>query len=307
MMNQDPHVKACVMFGRGRLQAGILVEPKPEYSFDPSNEAKLAEFRNKVWCVCEKELRCRIPWLIDVRRPTVVKMNAFAPQHSRLFKEVIMASDWAVCPINYWLILVQMILVAKISKPFSYTAKHTVRRGIVVKDYEDEINALYASVDESSQSTVPPPMSWDVTSAAGFVRKVVEQVMGRTITDDSDLFQNGCDRRVLLRRATTYVDTYATVCKQPTSETRSYAPSVRRRRSIHDTSPKASSTTTRRSRCLPPSFHRSHLALTTRKTARTPPHPGSKLCVRWSRSTLPTSLCIAPTQVSSDPKGTSCW
>ena len=27
-------------------------------------------------------------------RPTVVKMNAFAPQHSRLFKEVIVAYDW---------------------------------------------------------------------------------------------------------------------------------------------------------------------------------------------------------------------
>ena len=51
MMNQDPHVRACVMFGRGRLQVGILIEPKPEYSFDPSDETKLAEFRNKVWYV----------------------------------------------------------------------------------------------------------------------------------------------------------------------------------------------------------------------------------------------------------------
>lgn len=51
MMNQDPHVTACVMFGRGRFQAGLIVEPKPEYQFDPSDEAKLAEFRNKIWCV----------------------------------------------------------------------------------------------------------------------------------------------------------------------------------------------------------------------------------------------------------------
>lgn len=39
------------MFGRGRLQVGVIIEPKPEYSFDPSDEVKLAEFRNKVWYV----------------------------------------------------------------------------------------------------------------------------------------------------------------------------------------------------------------------------------------------------------------
>lgn len=47
---QDPHVKAAVMFGRGQFQNGILVDPKPEYSFDPVDEAKLVEFRNLIWC-----------------------------------------------------------------------------------------------------------------------------------------------------------------------------------------------------------------------------------------------------------------
>ncbi|KZT73708.1 acetyl-CoA synthetase-like protein [Daedalea quercina L-15889] len=177
MMNQDPHVQACVMFGRGRLQAGILVEPTPEYSFDPSDEAKVAEFRNKIW-------------------PTVLKMNAFAPQHSRLFKE--------------------MILVAKPSKPFFWTAKRTVRRGAVIKEYEEEIDALYESVEASSQSTVSPPASWDIASTADFVRRVVTQVMDHTVPDDGDLFQNGCDslqatyiRNMLLRavRETVKIDT----------------------------------------------------------------------------------------------------
>ncbi|TFY54516.1 hypothetical protein EVJ58_g8816 [Rhodofomes roseus] len=177
MMNQDPHVQASVMFGRGRLQAGILVEPKPEFSFDPSDDAKVAEFRNKIW-------------------PTVLKMNAFAPQHSRLFKE--------------------MILIAKPSKPFFYTAKHTVRRGAVVKEYEDEIDAIYDSVEASSQSAVPPPASWDIPSTTEFVRRVAAQVMGRTVPDDGDLFQHGCDslqatyiRNTLLRavRETQKIDT----------------------------------------------------------------------------------------------------
>ncbi|KZT73709.1 acetyl-CoA synthetase-like protein [Daedalea quercina L-15889] len=177
MMNQDQHVQACVMFGRGQFQAGILVEPKPEYSFDSSDEAKVAEFRNKIW-------------------PTILKMNAFAPQHSRLFKE--------------------MILVANPSKPFSWTAKRTVRRGAVTKDYENEINALYDSVEASSQSSVTPPASWDIASASDFVRRVAAQVMNRTVPDDDDLFQHGCDslqatyiRNTLLRavRHTRKIDT----------------------------------------------------------------------------------------------------
>lgn len=68
-MNQDPHVKTSIMFGRGRFQAGIIIDPKPEFTFDPADEAKLSEFRNLIW-------------------PTVERMNEYAPQHSRLFKEV---------------------------------------------------------------------------------------------------------------------------------------------------------------------------------------------------------------------------
>ncbi len=44
---QDPHVHACLMFGRGRFQNGILIQPKE--LFDPSDEAKLEEYRNKIW------------------------------------------------------------------------------------------------------------------------------------------------------------------------------------------------------------------------------------------------------------------
>ena len=44
---QDPHVLACLMFGRGRFQNGILIQPK--VAFDSSDEGKLEEFRNKIW------------------------------------------------------------------------------------------------------------------------------------------------------------------------------------------------------------------------------------------------------------------
>ena len=49
ILSQDPHVHACLMFGRGRLQNGILVQPTEE--FDPRDEVRLEEFRNQIWCV----------------------------------------------------------------------------------------------------------------------------------------------------------------------------------------------------------------------------------------------------------------
>lgn len=67
-MNQDPRIQSAVIFGRGRFHNGVVVDPKKEFVFDPSDEDKLEEFRDAIW-------------------PTVERMNAFAPQHSRLFKE----------------------------------------------------------------------------------------------------------------------------------------------------------------------------------------------------------------------------
>ncbi|KAH9917018.1 uncharacterized protein B0H18DRAFT_1123857 [Fomitopsis serialis] len=155
MMSHDPHVVSGVMFGRGRFQAGIIVDPKPQYVFDVSDEAKLAEFRNKIW-------------------PTIEKMNAYAPQHSRLFKE--------------------MILVVRPSKPFVYTPKRTVRRGAVINLYEEEIDALYKTVEASgAQANIPSPSQWDVSASTEFVRRVVWAVMTHKVADDDDVFQHGCD------------------------------------------------------------------------------------------------------------------
>ncbi|THV08167.1 acetyl-CoA synthetase-like protein [Dendrothele bispora CBS 962.96] len=155
IMNQDPHVTAAVMFGHGKFQAGILVEPIKEEQFDPSNEQKLSEFRDKIW-------------------PTVEKLNAYAPQHSRVFKE--------------------LILVASPSKPFTYTAKNTTRNPAIIREYAPEIEALYDSLEESTQASVPAPEKWDAESSTDFARKVVKKVLSNEdIGDEDDLFQNGGD------------------------------------------------------------------------------------------------------------------
>ncbi|KAJ8094467.1 hypothetical protein PM082_010901 [Marasmius tenuissimus] len=142
------------MFGYGKFNAGVLVEPKATLRFDPADEAKLAEFRNAIW-------------------PTIERMNEFAPQHSRLFKE--------------------MILVTSPGKPFTYTAKNTTRRQAILNEYAGEIAKIYDVVSETAQSGIPPPTSWNIGPTTSFVRAVVTSVLTHAVKDEDDLFQYGCD------------------------------------------------------------------------------------------------------------------
>ncbi|KAF7352571.1 Acetyl-CoA synthetase-like protein [Mycena venus] len=172
ILNQDPHISACVMFGRGRFLAGVIIDPKPNHKFDPSDPLKLAQFRNLIW-------------------PTVEKLNAFAPQHSRLFKEVNTMLYILVESLIYTFI--EMMLVSKPNKPFTYTAKSTARRQAIILDYEDEIADLYDAVEETTRSGISPPAQWDPTSTPTFVRNVVHKVLVNDVEDDADLFRHGCD------------------------------------------------------------------------------------------------------------------
>lgn len=87
-----------------------------------------------------------------------------------------------------------MILVAVPSKPFTYTAKNTARRQAVIADYENEIDELYAAVQETTQPHISVPTTWTHSSTLNFVRNNVAEVMKREIPDDDDFFESGCDR-----------------------------------------------------------------------------------------------------------------
>ena len=127
----------------------------------------------------------------DDVRPTVEKLNTYAPQHSRLFKEVGLVSS----PYRDVLISVaQMIIVTDPAKPLTYTAKNTLRRQAIIAEYEPEIEALYAAVDETTQVDLTPPSSWDLPSSMEFVRAVVTRVLKQLVKDADDIFQEGCDR-----------------------------------------------------------------------------------------------------------------
>ncbi|KAI0050773.1 acetyl-CoA synthetase-like protein [Auriscalpium vulgare] len=167
ILARDPHISCALMFGRGHFQNGVLIQPTPAFAFDPENESMLSEFRNLIW-------------------PTVVKLNEYAPAHSRLFKE--------------------MILVSKPSKPFKYTAKGTPRRPAVLRTYEPEIEALYAAVQNASQTDIVPPGTWNEAETRSFLRAVVGSVLKSDIGDEDDLFLAGCDslKATFIRNAIMY-------------------------------------------------------------------------------------------------------
>ncbi|KAF5372256.1 hypothetical protein D9757_009649 [Collybiopsis confluens] len=152
MLNQDPHVTVAIMFGRGRSQNGVLMHPTEP--FDADDETLLAAFRNKIW-------------------HTVEKVNAYAPSHSRIFKE--------------------MIMVTNSSKPVEFTAKGTPRRQATLDAYAPEIDALYEKVENSSQTGISLPEVLDERSVLTFVQNVVHNIMPVNVDEDSDIFQYGCD------------------------------------------------------------------------------------------------------------------
>lgn len=149
---QNKDIAVAIMFGRGRFQNGVLIQPV--IPFDPADEEKMVAFRNLIW-------------------PTVEKVNAFAPAHSRIFKE--------------------MILVTNPRKPLEFTPKGTPRRQVCLKAYDAEINALYDAVKDSSQTDIPVPDTWTAESAVAFVNAAVRRVIRHPMAEDQDFFQQGCD------------------------------------------------------------------------------------------------------------------
>ena len=41
------------MFGRGKFNAGVLIDPRYEYKFDRNDQEKIGEFRKKIWWALE--------------------------------------------------------------------------------------------------------------------------------------------------------------------------------------------------------------------------------------------------------------
>ncbi|KAF9232884.1 hypothetical protein BU15DRAFT_80709 [Melanogaster broomeanus] len=155
MMGSNPFLSGVCMFGRGRHQVGILVEPRAEYAIDVADDKQVAEFRNKIW-------------------PEVEEANKEAPTFSRIFKE--------------------MILVTSKEKPMLRTGKGTVMKKATTKQYESEIEALYESVVGSGMD-VPLPSDWSQIEVENWLMVHATAVNSdKPVQVDADLFEQGFDR-----------------------------------------------------------------------------------------------------------------
>lgn len=47
----SPLLQGAVIFGRGRNQVGVLIEPRPEHIVDVMDDNAVAVFRNEIWFV----------------------------------------------------------------------------------------------------------------------------------------------------------------------------------------------------------------------------------------------------------------
>jgi hypothetical protein len=57
MLNVDPHIQGAVIFGHGKMNAGVVIDPRLPYKFDPRDEDKLDDFKDKIW-----QATCVIPY-----------------------------------------------------------------------------------------------------------------------------------------------------------------------------------------------------------------------------------------------------
>ncbi|EJT96905.1 acetyl-CoA synthetase-like protein [Dacryopinax primogenitus] len=109
ILNGNPHIRASMMFGSGRFQVGVAIEPAGHIC-SITNDESLAEFRNLIW-------------------PDVEKANTIAPQHSRIFKELILVIDPK-------------------GSSFTRTPKGSINRNSTLQQLADEIDALYAAAEQ---------------------------------------------------------------------------------------------------------------------------------------------------------------
>ncbi|KAH9932151.1 hypothetical protein B0H21DRAFT_699704 [Amylocystis lapponica] len=151
-----PLVAGAVMFGRGRLQPGILIEPAPEHSIPAGDENALIGFRNLIW-------------------PTVEEANHPAPAFARIFKEMIVVTDPA--------------------RPLVRVAKGTVQRKPSLALYEEDIEAAYQKVEDSADSHgIAPPASWAAEDVQVWLTEHAKSIKsGQTPVATKDIFEHGFD------------------------------------------------------------------------------------------------------------------
>ncbi|KAG6855913.1 hypothetical protein H0H87_009479 [Tephrocybe sp. NHM501043] len=157
IITSSPIVQGALIIGREHDQAGILIEPKPEHAIEVDDDVEVATLRNKLW-------------------PIIEEANQIAPAYSKIFKE--------------------MILFTSDKKPLPRAGKGTVMRKAALALYEEEITALYATVESSMKTaeSVSPPASWTLEDVQTWiVGQASDLVSGAPVSPLVNLFEQGFD------------------------------------------------------------------------------------------------------------------
>ncbi|KAF7329341.1 Acetyl-CoA synthetase-like protein [Mycena kentingensis (nom. inval.)] len=141
----------------GRERNQIGVLIEPAVPIDSTDEKQLIEFRNAVWDV-------------------VQEANELAPAFARIYKE--------------------MILVTHPERPMVRTPKRTVVKKAAVAAYEEEITAVYETIEASGNAVVAdiaPPSSWLSTDLEPWLAAHAQLLSNKPIRPEVDLFDQGFD------------------------------------------------------------------------------------------------------------------
>ncbi|KAL4894587.1 hypothetical protein BDV59DRAFT_200924 [Aspergillus ambiguus] len=114
---------------------------------------------------------------------TVEKANLVVAAHGRVLKD--------------------RIGLASKAKPFKTTPKGTVQRQAVLRDYEQEINAIY-DADLAFDQDVPFPEGTDRSSIVEYVRQIITRAFGKScFLNNQNLHNAGLDSLMTIQIATT--------------------------------------------------------------------------------------------------------
>lgn len=112
--------------------------------------------------------------LIDEIWPVVEQANKTSPGYAQISKS--------------------LIIFASPDKPFQRTPKNTIKRKVIVKEYADEIAAMYAAAEQGVAADIPPADVHSVDLLQEYARQLVAKVAGKQAPDDdADIFALGVD------------------------------------------------------------------------------------------------------------------
>ncbi|KAJ3557049.1 hypothetical protein NM688_g1689 [Phlebia brevispora] len=151
-----PLIADVVMFGRGKSQVGILIDPVPEHAVSPGNKEEASKFIDEIWAYIEQA-------------------NTEAPTFARIFKEMVVLTDPA--------------------KPLPRATKGNIVRNPALKLYAEEIEQLYETRESDLDlKTISCPEAWTPEGVESWLLDLTASVNhGASLQATLDIFEQGFD------------------------------------------------------------------------------------------------------------------